>query len=181
MKEAEEMPKVEADPDRKASRRSFMLATIGTLSGLIGLVLGIPFLAALIGSAKRTKEEESADVTALDSLPLNQPVDLPFSQSFQDGFRRAEAVRRVWLIKTSASEVIAFSPICPHLGCRFDWEARTSEFKCPCHASVYTIDGKVVSGPAPRPLDSLPVEIRQGRVFVKWQQFKVGTPQKIPV
>jgi menaquinol-cytochrome c reductase iron-sulfur subunit len=152
---------------------------IGTITGLIGLVLGLPFLAALIGSAARTKEQEYADVISLDALPVGQPVDLPFSESFEDGFIRGETVRRVWLIRKSASDVVAFSPICPHLGCRFDWDVRASEFKCPCHASAYTVDGQVIAGPAPRPLDSLPVEVRQGRVFIKWQQFRVGTPRKL--
>jgi Rieske Fe-S protein len=42
------------------------------------------------------------------------------------------------------------------------------------------MEGQVIAGPAPRPLDSLPVEVRHGRVFVKWQQFKVGIPDKVP-
>ena len=174
------MAKDEASPVAKSSRRKFFEVTIGTLTGLIALVLGIPFVAALIGSAKRAKEGDYADVAALNALPVGQPVDFPFSESYEDGFMRGETVRHVWLVRKSASEVLAFSSICPHLGCRFDWEARTSEFKCPCHASAYTIDGQVVAGPAPRPLDSLPVEVRQSRVFVKWQQFKVGIPNKVP-
>jgi len=175
------MTEADVRPAERTSRRSFLQVAIWTITGLIGLVLGIPFLAALVGSASRKREREFAEVAALDALPVGLPVDLPFSESFEDGFIRGETVRRVWLIRTSASEVAAFSPICPHLGCRFDWDARASEFKCPCHASAYTADGRVVAGPAPRPLDSLPVEVRQGRVFVKWQQFKVGTPRKLLV
>jgi quinol---cytochrome c reductase iron-sulfur subunit, bacillus type len=174
------MAKADIRPAEKTSRRSFLQVATGAIIGLIGLVLGIPFLAALIGSAARTKEREFNDVAALDALPVGQPVDLAFSENFADGFIQGETVRRVWLVRSSASEVSAFSPICPHLGCRFDWDAKTSEFKCPCHASAYTIDGRVVAGPAPRPLDTLPVEVRQGRVFVKWQQFKVGTAGKVP-
>jgi Rieske Fe-S protein len=174
------MAEAESRPAEKTSRRGFLEVVIGTISGLIGLLLGIPFVAALIGGVTRTREREYADVAALDALPVDQPVSLAFSESFEDGFIQGETVRRVWLVRTSASEVLAFSPICPHLGCRFDWDARTSEFKCPCHASAYTPDGRVVAGPAPRPLDTLPVEVRRGRVFVKWQQFKIGTPRKLP-
>jgi menaquinol-cytochrome c reductase iron-sulfur subunit len=179
LKEAYEMAKAESRPAEKSGRRGFFKLVIGTISGLIGLLLGIPFLAALIGSATRTKEQEYADVATLDALPLGRPVEISFRESFEDGFMRGETVRRVWLVRTSASEVSAFSPICPHLGCRFDWDVRTSEFKCPCHASAYTIDGRVVAGPAPRPLDTLPIEVRGGRVFVRWQQFRVGIPRKL--
>ncbi len=62
--------------------------------------------------------------------------------------------------------VVAYSRICPHLGCIFNFVKDPSEcakgynfkpdgpvFACPCHLSVYDIaqGGKVVSGPAPRP------------------------------
>ena len=47
-------------------------------------------------------------------------------------------------------------------------------FQAPCHASVFTIDGRVVSGPAPRPLDTLPAQVRQGILYVEWEQFEVG-------
>ncbi len=46
--------------------------------------------------------------------------------------------------------VKAVSAICTHLGCTVQ---RTDEgFECPCHGSCYTEDGRVLSGPAPRPL-----------------------------
>jgi len=48
-------------------------------------------------------------------------------------------------------------------------------FKCPCHASVFDIDGNVLAGPAPRPLDGLETRVEDGRVFVKFQLFQVGT------
>ncbi len=46
--------------------------------------------------------------------------------------------------------VAALSLVCTHLGCIV---AESPEgFKCPCHGSRYARDGKVVAGPAPRPL-----------------------------
>jgi menaquinol-cytochrome c reductase iron-sulfur subunit len=61
----------------------------------------------------------------------------------------------------------AVSAVCTHLGCTVRAEALpqpetaevggaplrvTHRFACPCHGSKYGGDGKVVSGPAPRPL-----------------------------
>jgi menaquinol-cytochrome c reductase iron-sulfur subunit len=61
----------------------------------------------------------------------------------------------------------AVSAVCTHLGCTVRAEALpqpetmevggapmrvTHRFLCPCHGSRYTGDGKVVSGPAPKPL-----------------------------
>jgi rieske iron-sulfur protein len=41
------------------------------------------------------------------------------------------------------------------------WQAAEGHFRCPCHGSVYdpAAGGRVVSGPAPRPLPALKVRI----------------------
>jgi menaquinol-cytochrome c reductase iron-sulfur subunit len=94
---------------------------------------------------------------------------------------RETVLRTVWVVKHSASEVTVFSPICPHLGCQYDWHAPQHEFICPCHGSVFAPDGNVLAGPAPRPLDTLPQEIKQGVLSVEWERFALGIPEKIAV
>jgi menaquinol-cytochrome c reductase iron-sulfur subunit len=39
---------------------------------------------------------------------------------------------------------------------------------------MFDTEGKVVGGPAPRPLDRLPVKIENGRLMVQYQEFKSG-------
>ena len=41
------------------------------------------------------------------------------------------------------------------------------------------VQGEVLSGPAPRPLDTLPVKIEGGRLLVTYKEFKAGTAAKI--
>ncbi len=55
---------------------------------------------------------------------------------------------------------------CPHLGCVVPWDEEAENFNCPCHSSLFTTHGEVISGPAPRPLDLFPVEIRGDEVYV---------------
>jgi len=55
---------------------------------------------------------------------------------------------------------------CPHLGCVVPWDEAAGNFNCPCHSSLFTMVGEVMSGPAPRPMDLFPVEIRDGVVYV---------------
>jgi len=168
---------VEAGPvDR--SRRRFLEAVIAVFTSLIGIALAVPFLGTIVGSSYRAKKAALAKAAPLAGLPVGRPVDMAYEETVSDGFVRSEAVRHVWVIKKSASEVTVFSPICPHLGCRYDWDPGASLFKCPCHASVFRLDGTVVSGPAPRPLDTLPAEVRDGVLYVEWEQFEVGIPQK---
>jgi len=39
------------------------------------------------------------------------------------------------------------------------WNAPKKQFLCPCHGGVYDRDGRVVSGPPPRPLERLNVRV----------------------
>jgi Rieske Fe-S protein len=57
-----------------------------------------------------------------------------------------------WVVKKPENDVIAFTPQCMHLGCPYHWDDPSHTFVCPCHTSVFSIDGKVLSGPAPRPI-----------------------------
>ncbi|MDR7483950.1 MAG: Rieske 2Fe-2S domain-containing protein [Armatimonadota bacterium] len=88
------------------------------------------------------------------------------------------------------SEIIAFSRICPHLGCIYnyvpEWREITSGYGgyvpepsrrhalmgCPCHLSIYDPadpeqPGRVLSGPAPRPPRTFFYELQQERILVK--------------
>ena len=50
----------------------------------------------------------------------------------------------------------------PTLGCGFKWRKHKvlgQVFLCPCHLSIYDAGGKVLDGPAPRPLDPLPIQV----------------------
>jgi Rieske Fe-S protein len=74
---------------------------------------------------------------------------------------------------------IAFSGKCPHLGCGFKWRKHKvlgPVFLCPCHVSIYDASGRVLEGPAPRPLDPLPIQVSEsGEVQIIDMEFKAGT------
>jgi menaquinol-cytochrome c reductase iron-sulfur subunit len=104
---------------------------------------------------------------------------MKFPYKTEDAYVRETVTHEVWVIKHSLSELTVFSPICPHLGCHYNWHPDENEFICPCHGSVYAVTGKVLGGPAPRGLDSLSWKLEKDRLFVEWETFKVGIPQKI--
>ena len=171
-------PEAPETGDGDRSRRRFLELVVGLFTSLIGIAVAVPFLGSIVGSSYRARKELYAKAASLAGLPTGRPIDVAYEETAADGFLRSRSVRHVWVIKRSETEATVFSPVCPHLGCRYDWDARDSLFKCPCHASVFRMDGTVVSGPAPRPLDALPVEIRQDALYVEWQQFEVGVPEK---
>lgn len=62
--------------------------------------------------------------------------------------------------------IIALYWKCAHLGCTVPWVPAEDKFHCPCHGSIYERNGQNVAGPAPRPLDYMKVEIKNGEIFV---------------
>jgi menaquinol-cytochrome c reductase iron-sulfur subunit len=168
------------DRGSSGSRRDFFKLAIGTLASLSGIVLGIPFLSSLIHSTK-PKETGWNEVAQMTELKVNKPQNIKFAMLSQDAYLHSETVRSVWAIKHPGGDVTVFSPVCTHLGCYFSWNEETGHFECPCHASVYSITGKVLGGPAPRPLDSLPYKVENGVLSVRWEEFKSGLSEKIKV
>ncbi len=94
-------------------------------------------------------------------------------------------------LEFTESEVIAFSRICPHLGCIYnyvpEWREVTSGYggytppperrhalmACPCHLSIYDpadpeMPGRVLSGPAPRPPRTFFYQIRDGQILIRF-------------
>ncbi|MEU6354569.1 FAD-dependent oxidoreductase [Streptomyces sp. NPDC047072] len=47
----------------------------------------------------------------------------------------------------------AVSPRCTHLGCLVSFNAAETAWECPCHGSRFDTNGKVIQGPATRPLE----------------------------
>jgi menaquinol-cytochrome c reductase iron-sulfur subunit len=175
----EEVKSAHAEQD--SSRRQFMIWATGILTALCGVIVGLPLVGSFIGPAFRRTESSWIRVADLGNLPAGEPVSLQVTDVQVDAYLRESMVRYLWAVKHNDAEVTVFSPICPHLGCRYNWNSANRHFECPCHGSVYAQDGKVLGGPAPRPLDTLATRIENGGLSVKWQQFRSGVAEKIPV
>src|SRR6185295_11032194 len=53
----------------------------------------------------------------------------------------------------------ALNSKCTHQGCAVDpMDSSTNQITCPCHGSVYSIDGKRLSGPAPTALTKYTIQ-----------------------
>ena len=162
-------------------RRRFLRLMTNLMVALVAAVLAIPLLGGIIGPSFRLRKSGWIEIGDISSLPVEVPTDMKFPYKTEDAYIRETVIREVWVIKHSASDVTVFSPICPHLGCHYSWHPETKEFVCPCHGSIYSITGKVLGGPAPRPLDTLPWKLEKEVLFVQWETFKAGIPQKVRV
>jgi len=74
--------------------------------------------------------------------------------------------RPVLLIRVSETEWRAFSAMCTHLNCTVQYQETSHQIWCACHNGFYDLNGRVVSGPPPRPLDEYTVHVRGEDVVV---------------
>jgi quinol---cytochrome c reductase iron-sulfur subunit, bacillus type len=159
-------PVSQAESPLGNTRRSFYLTFIYGLWSLIGAALSIPALVYLFLPPKVRRESEWIDAGDVSKLQIKTPVEMVFRENRIDGWKVTSEKETAWVVRFSDQDIVAFGPQCTHLGCAYHWDERKSEFLCPCHSSVFAIDGKVVSGPAPRPLDRYDVRVEKGKLLV---------------
>jgi len=68
---------------------------------------------------------------------------------------------------TKPSALRALSLSCTHQGCIVDWQPADKTFKCPCHAASFDADGKVLQGPANKPLPLYAAKLEGNNILVK--------------
>lgn len=158
-----------------STRRVFHIAVIYVLGGLIGLAMAIPTAMYLLVPPRQRKESGWIDAGDVSQLMPGVPVELSFQESRLDGWRLTTEKKTAWVVKEPNSGIVAFGPQCTHLACAYHWEAESGEFMCPCHGSVFSIEGKVLAGPAPRPLDRYLTKIENNRL--RLGELKQSTPK----
>jgi menaquinol-cytochrome c reductase iron-sulfur subunit len=163
------------------SRRGFIGWALGLGAGIVVLVAGIPQLGALFAAPRPAKPHDFVEVGKVADLPVGEPVGLTFVAESTDAYNVELLPHNVWAVKDAAGSATVFSPVCTHLGCQVGWDRGTQRFVCPCHNSVFTKDGTVVSGPAPRSLDTLPNKVKDGVLSVQWVDYTPGIPTKTSV
>ena len=137
--------------NQENSRRSFLAAAISGLGSLITMALAAPAAIYLFIGARTEKHAGFVEAAKLDDLQIGKPREVTFERTSVDGWRTSREKTIAWVVRTGQKNVVAYSPQCTHLGCAYHFEEQQNQFVCPCHDSLFAIDGKVLGGPAPRP------------------------------
>jgi menaquinol-cytochrome c reductase iron-sulfur subunit len=147
-------------------RRAFFLTMMYGLWAAIGTALSIPAAIYLLLPPKLRRETEWTEAGDVAKMVADSPVEMVFRRNRTDGWRILSEKSTAWAVKLGSGEVIALAPQCTHLGCAYHWDDPKKQFLCPCHTSVFSIDGKVVSGPAPRPLDRYDAKVQNNKLLL---------------
>jgi len=170
------------------SRRRFLAIGTSGLMALLGVLLSVPGVGYFFAPLRKRRNGDSAgagfqDLGAVDSFSAGKWQLAALEVVHQDGWEKLRTRHAVWVRRkgAGATEFEVLSPICPHLGCPINWHPDRTQFVCPCHGGVFTSDGIWVSGPPPRSMDSLDHKVANGRLLVRWQDFKIGVSERVAV
>jgi menaquinol-cytochrome c reductase iron-sulfur subunit len=146
------------------TRRAFHLTVIYMLGAIMALAMAIPTVIYLLVPPRARKRSGWIDAGDISQLKPGEPIELSFQQNSIDGWKVESVKKTAWVVKEANNDVVAFGAQCTHLACAYHWEAAASKFVCPCHGSEFALDGKVLAGPAPRPLDRYVTRIENNRL-----------------
>lgn len=150
-----------APPDR----RSF-LQSAGAVAMAGGLVAGYGTMAVMAGRFLYPPEDRSLIwqfVGRADDWRQGGSIDY----TAPDGSKVVVTRQGEGL---DASAFVAFSSICPHLGCQVHWEANNQRFFCPCHNGAFDASGQAIAGPpakARQQLSKFPVRVEDGLIYIQ--------------
>jgi cytochrome b6-f complex iron-sulfur subunit len=135
-------------PNDQLQRRKFFTLTLGWLSTIFALVASMAAAGRFL--VPNVLYEPSRRFKGM------KPDDYPEGPTFLPNLR-------VFLFR-EGNRFRAVSAVCTHLGCTVNLAGKG--FHCPCHGSVFSQNGIVVSGPAPAPLPWFEVTLSRDQHLV---------------
>jgi Rieske Fe-S protein len=126
--------------------RRTVLGMILMLLGMAAMQFGSMAGAFLLPPKRKDGFGGLIDAGLLDDIP--QPGMVP----------RLVSAGRFWLVH-GESGIMALRHACTHLECLFHWDEDKRLFVCPCHGSEFSLDGRVLRGPADRNLERFPLQL----------------------
>lgn len=141
---------------KELSRRDFIKVTTGIVGGVIGVVFGLPAISYLIGPALRASGKEMwIPIGKLENMEVGKPYPFSFTSVQVNGWERTSNSFGGYAIRKSEDpkDILILNSRCTHLGCTVNWHEEAGAYICPCHDAKFSMDGVVLGGPPPRPLD----------------------------
>jgi menaquinol-cytochrome c reductase iron-sulfur subunit len=175
-------------PQEPGGRRRFLSICTGAVLTLIGVLMAVPAIGFFLAPLRRGRGAGDEghgfqDVGPVGDLPAGQWRLASLEVVSQNGWEKLRVRHGVWVRgKGGAGDQIdVLSSTCPHLGCLVNWHPDRSQFVCPCHGGIFDPDGARVAGPPARSMDRLEYQVRNGRLMVRWQDFKIGAAEPVVV
>lgn len=148
----------------ESSRRRFLTRLSIAAGSLAAAIVALPSVGFLLGLRKPTMVWRN--VGKVDDFQIGSTVEVKFLDPSPMPWAGVTAETAAWLRRVDEQQFKAFSIDCTHLGCPVRWLPTADLFMCPCHGGVFYADGRVASGPPPKPLTTYPVRVQNGQVQI---------------
>jgi Rieske Fe-S protein len=144
------------DSDERGVDRGRRLLNVILGGGVLGLLGSIfyPIVQFVIPPAQSEATQSNVVAAKVGELGPNE------GKVFRFGSRPG------LLVRLSTGEYRAFSAVCSHLQCTVQYRDDLSQIWCACHNGMFNLNGEVLSGPPPAPLEVYKVAIREDEVLV---------------
>jgi nitrite reductase/ring-hydroxylating ferredoxin subunit len=127
------------------------------------LTAGFAGLGALTLAACGASSSGSSGSFGSSAAPSGQQVIALDAVKVNDSASARIGGENVLVFRTGTDAAVCFSATCTHMGCTVNPDG--TKFVCPCHGSEFDAKtGKVIAGPAPRPLPQIPVTVTGGQI-----------------
>lgn len=160
-------PTQPTDQPRQPAAGTTRLSRRHALTGVAGVGLGVPLLAACAGDdsavdpqAATTQTPATPESPAAGGEPTEAATSFASTADVPVGGGAVFPDEGVVVTQPSDGEFLGFSITCPHQGCPVD---RVTEdgIVCPCHGSVFDLSsGAPTAGPAQSPLGAVQLRIQ---------------------
>jgi cytochrome b6-f complex iron-sulfur subunit len=137
-----------------STRRQFLNRVITGASAVLAAYFVYPVLRFLSPPAVALGEVGRVLVTTTSEMKLNSAKFFKFLD------------RPAVLVRLPDGSYKALSAKCTHMGCTVQFESSKDFFLCECHGSEFNINGKVLRGPASRPLQEYLVSVSGDKIYV---------------
>jgi len=136
------------------TRRDFLNIVKKGLAATGVTALFAPILAYFYPPNLEETPSEAVRVGSTDDIPLGKSLTVPFG-------------RYPVIIIHTEEGLKAYSAVCTHFACICKWDSIEKHIFCPCHEGYFEpLQGEVISGPPPRPLEKITLSIKNGDIFI---------------
>jgi cytochrome b6-f complex iron-sulfur subunit len=138
------------------SRRRWLTWLLSTSLGATVLSFLYPVLRYIVPplTSEPSLSEIELDVKASDIAPNSGRI-VPFGG------------KAVLVFRTATGELNALTATCTHLACTVQFRVERSDIWCACHNGVYDTNGTTISGPPPRALTKIDVNVRGEKIVLR--------------
>ena len=150
-------------------RRDFIKIVVALGGTIIAGTIALPGIAYLLHPAAQKAESEAwIELGPVSNFPPGTPTLVNFTRSRINGWERTVNSYGVYILNRESEGFLALSNICTHLNCRVVWNSGDTLYECPCHDGDFNIDGFVVKGPPPKPLNRYETKVENDIVFIHY-------------